>query len=295
MAIVFSFFKKKSQYPSLKDDPVGYYLAIWTDDIASCRRAIPKNYEQESYEYVARNSDSAIRRIIIQHALLLRCRKDTDAATSELTAANEFLDHIENATAKAEAKGLILPPNKEGVHETCFIHLSNLLFAFIVLLLSKDWPRAERFANLLDSSIMQDASTGNKDSVFGDSHFDLIVMMFAAVILDNPDEFKALQKRYHHGIIDKDYFYEKYFNYDQMMASIINKDEAGFNASLPAQEQNYLSRKSDKKLEGANDVFGAYNHNDFIYDVVATALCNLAIHKGFSVKFSSEVIPVDSH
>lgn len=289
--MAFSFFRKLEPKISLKTDPIGFFLLNESQDIESCREAIPENYVNGNYDYVAMNSNSAIKSIIIRHALLLRSKKDYPAAEKELEFASEFLDYIVDAIAKADAKGLVIPPNQEGVHESNFIFVSNLLYAFLVTLLSKEWQKAKHLAGLIKLPVILGADGGHEDSVDGDSYDDLITQMFAATILDDKNEFTELQKRYHHNIKDKDYFFEKYFNYDQMMESIIDRDESSFNEYLPNQEQNYLSRRHDKKTDAYDAIYGVYHNNERVYDMWATALCNIAIHRGIEVTHTSEIIP----
>lgn len=75
--------------------------------------------------------------------LQLRNNKNLDLVMQKLQAANEFLDNIEGAIAKAYAKGLVLPPGIEGKNYSNYIYVSNLLYAFLTVFLIKDWERAK--------------------------------------------------------------------------------------------------------------------------------------------------------
>ena len=102
-------------------DPVGFHLANSQRRIEGKRVAIPKNYAESDYEYVAWNSGDALHQILIKHALQLRGKRGVEVAMKELDAAPGFLDYLEDAIAKADAKGFILPLDKEGKHESNFI------------------------------------------------------------------------------------------------------------------------------------------------------------------------------
>jgi hypothetical protein len=194
---MFSLFKKQPKYPSYQDDPVGFLLWYADGDIRSTREAMPAHYANRNYEYVTRNSDCALREILTKHALQLRSNKNLNAAQEELKAAPEFLDHIEDAIAKADARGLILPPNKAGNHDSNFIYVSNLLYAFPTIFLMQDWARAGRLAKALKHPVLRENISYEKDKD-GGVHCH-IIKMFAALILDDQDEFKLQQQRFAKG------------------------------------------------------------------------------------------------
>jgi hypothetical protein len=285
---MFNFFKKTPQLPTLKNSPIEFYLANCERDIASCRRAIPKNYTEDNFKYITWNSNDALRRILTRHALQLRAKHASDLAMSELSSATEFLDHIENAIAKADAKGLILPADKEGKHESNYIEVYSLFYAFTATFLMQDWSRAGRLAESLKLPVLRENIEHEEDGDGGP--YCHITKMFSAVFLNDQAEFEYQKQRYQQAK-KQSYFFGKYFNYDEMMELIFADDSAEFNTYLPKLEQSYLDRKKDKKLETWDFIFGSSGSNDFIYDVWATGLCNLARHQGLSVSHSSEIIP----
>jgi hypothetical protein len=281
---MFSFFKKKPQYPSYQQDPVGFLLWRADEDLRITREVMPQNYAKQKYDLIVGNSDSAIREILTKHALQLRALNNPPEAIIELQMAHEFLDHIECAITKANDKGLILPPDLEGVHEMNFIHSQNLTFAFVATFLLKDWQRAESLAQAMLLPIIQEEGTEGES---GSLH-DVIPKMFAAVVRGDKPAFEHLEKRFQKG--KKNYlFWEKYFTYPELMALILARDSEGINHYLPKQEQSYLQRKTDKKLEGWH-LYGCQEDNDRMYDVYASALCNFARYCGLDVTHSSGIL-----
>lgn len=282
---MFSFFKKKPQYPSYEQDPVGFLLWRADEDLKITRDALPLNYAKQNYDSIARNSDSALREILTKHALQLRALGNPTQAMVELQVAHEFLDHTENAISKASDKGLILPPDLEGVHEMNFIHSQNLTFAFVATFLLKDWSRAERLAQAMLLPIIQEEGTEGES---GSVH-DVIPKMLATVMRDDIPTFTHLEKRFQKG--KKRYlFWEKYFTYSELIALILARDSEGVNHYLLKQEHSYLQRKADKKLEGWH-LYGFQEDNDRMYDVFASALCNVARYRSIDVTYSSAIIP----
>lgn len=285
---MFSWFKKKPSSEMLKHDPIEFHMANSRRRIDGKRVAIPRNYAENNYEYVARNSGGALHEILIKHALQLRGNRGVEFAMQELEAAPEFLDYIEDAIVKADANGLILPPDKEGKHESNFIYVSNLFYAYPMIFLIQDWTRADRLAKTLKLPVMRESIEHEEDSDGGP--YCHLTKMFAALTLNDQSEFKHQQKRYQQ-VKSESYFWGKYFNYDEMMGLILARDNAALDAYLPQQEQSYLNRKNDKKLKQWDMIFGCVEDNDFVYDIWATSLCNLARHIGMEVNYSSEVIP----
>lgn len=283
---MFSWFKKESPPAMLKKDPIGFHLGNWEEVIESCRVAIPKNYANKNYEYVARNSNDALNKILIKHALQLRGKRGMDLAMHELDAAPEFLDYIEDAIAKADAVGYIAEKDEKRGIKPNFILVSNFLFAFPAMFLTRDWARAERIAKAADLPVIQEEGREGESG----GEYDQLTKMMIALVLEDHAAFNHQQQRYTRLKV-RNHFFNHYFNYDQMMALILARDSVGLNQYLIAQEQNYLSRKNDKKLEQWDMIYGCMEDNDFIYDVWATSLCNLARHRGLDISYSSEVIP----
>jgi len=76
------------------DQRVERLLWVAANSIEITRKVLPTNYAKSDFEYVARNSSSAIRDHLERLALLHRGRNDKAAARAELDATREFLDHI---------------------------------------------------------------------------------------------------------------------------------------------------------------------------------------------------------
>lgn len=279
---MFSIFKKKPKYPSYQEDPVGFLLFDADTNINITREALPNNYNNQDYEYVAWNSDGAIRELLTKHAIEYRVLDNLEQALETLKAANEFLDHIELAVEKADAMGAVLESNEPG--KTNFIYASNFTYAFIAVCLLQDWGRAQRLANAMMLPVVY-GDVAHTSS--GSAH--AIPEMFAALILDDKTLFKKYQKKFQDG---KSYYYywDKHFYYDQLMVSVLERDEERVNQFLTEQETRYLQRKTDKKLDGST-VEGDHENNDRVYDVIASALCNVARYYGINVTHQSEVIP----
>lgn len=288
---MFSFFKKKPYEPDPKTQPVERLLWATAKSLTTTRQSITKNYAADNFKYVAWNSNDALRRILTRYALQLRSKQAPELAILELKSAIEFLDHIEDAIAKAETKGLVLPPDKEGKHESNYIEVYSLFYAFTSIFLMQEWSRAERLAKISKLPVLRESIEHEEDGDGGP--YCHLTKMFAAVVLNDQAEFKHQQKRYQQAK-SQSYFWGKYFNYDEMMELILAGDSTALNAYLPKIEQSYLDRRKDKKLDTWDFIFGPLEHNDRVFDVWATGLCNLARHRGMDINYSSEIIPTQS-
>src|SRR5262249_17475571 len=144
---------------------------------------LPTNYAKSDFEYVARNSNSAIRDHLERLALLHRGRNDKAAARAEFDATREFLDHIEDAIAKCNAIGLT---------DTNFIHVTNLTPAFPACSPANAWQRARRLAQAARLPVMQEEGTEGES---GGPH-DQIAKMLVATILCDRAAFRHQQSRF---------------------------------------------------------------------------------------------------
>jgi hypothetical protein len=272
------FFKKKLTIPSFQENPVDFLLWQADKDIESCRTAIPDNYEKNNFEYVVWNSSSALENLLAKHALQLRNKRDVELAQAALSGAKIFLDYIEDAIAKC---------NTLGLTERNFIHVGNLTNAFLATFLANDWSRAERLANAAHLPVVQEEGTEGES---GGVH-DEIPKMLAALILDNQNDFRNIQARYTKDKIS-DRFFDVYFNYDRLMKFILERDSQGFNHALAQQEILFMQRATDKKVDHGQTLDGFLDNNSRVFDVWATALANVAKHRGMQITYFSDVIPI---
>src|SRR5262245_31241983 len=96
------FRKKRSPSPG---DPTDPWLELAEQIIASCHDALPINYSEDNFEYVAGNSDCALSSHLERLALLHRSKRDIVRAKAELTKAQPFIDHVVTAIYRCSDKG----------------------------------------------------------------------------------------------------------------------------------------------------------------------------------------------
>jgi hypothetical protein len=241
--------------------------------------AIPKNYVQRNFEYVARNSRHAIGLRLDRLALLYRARKDKAAAKAELAATTVFLDHLEDAIAKCNAGGFT---------DRNFIYVLNLTSPFLACLLANDRQRVERLAAATRLPVVQEEGLEGES---GGGH-DEIAKMLAAVVLDDAGAFNHLRARFH-ADRKRDRFWETYFNYDVLMDLVLRRDAPAFNRALAEQEASFKARATDKNAVSKAVLDACGEINALVFDVWAVALGNLARHKQLEVTYSSEIIPLN--
>lgn len=273
------FFKKKSQTPIYKDDPIGFKLSYADSGIEIIKSTLPVNYAEKNFEYVVRNSSDAIESLIGKHALYVRSKKDWDLGRKALKDITPFLDHIENAIRQANAIGFT---------DTNFIHVKNLTFPFLALFLTEDWERAVRLAEACYLPVMKEEGLEGENN----NPHDEIIKMIIALTLDDQKAFAHAQARYAKDkIIDR--YFSVYFNYDELMSLIFKRDNAEFNKILARQEALFLQRSTDKKVDHNQVLDGFLENNPRVFDVWSVALAKLARHRGVLVDYSSEVIPLN--
>jgi hypothetical protein len=268
------FFKKKLTAPK---DPIERSLWAAEDSIRMLDTLPQEHLSNEKYEYVVRNCGSAIGYIITRIALLQRAKHDTIQARSELTRIIPFLDHIDDAIEKAQVKGL---------SDSNFVYVSNLDYPFVGTLLAGDWVRAERLARSSFLKVVIDSAD------HGACPDDEIPRMLAAAILDDAKKFSHHRKRYDEGC-GLDRFFTVYFRYDRLLVPVFERDADAFNRALVEEEQLFLARAKDKRVNHPQTIDAMLENNDRVFDVWAVAIANLAHHRGMRVTHSSEVIPTD--
>ena len=272
------FFKKKPKTPTYQDDPINFLLWRRDSDIEMSKDALPLNYGKKDYEYVVRNSGSAIESLVIKCALYSRAVKDDTLAVDALRNIKPFVAHIEDAIAQA---------NEIGFTETNFVHVKNLVFPLLALLLSDDTECAERLAKASQLPVMQEEGLEGENT----NPHDEIAKMLVAVVLDDQKAFLHAQSRYAKDKLG-DRFFEIYFNYDRLIDLILKRDNAAFEKALIEQEDLFLQRAKDKKVDHGQTLDGFLENNVRVFDVWATALTYLARQRGMPVVYSSEVIPL---
>jgi hypothetical protein len=260
-----------------QDERVERLLWVAAQNIDICKKVLPDNYAKNDFEYVARNSAALIEGHLERLALLHRARSDKVAARAELRATRELLDHIEDAIAKSNAIGLT---------DTNFIHVTWLTPAFLACFLANDWERAQRLAHAARLPVMQEEG---HEPESGGVH-DEIAKMLVATILSDRDAFRHLQSRFARDR-GRAYFFAAHFKYDRLMDLILARSEA-FDAALLAQEQSFLARATDQRAEHMGTLDACLDRNEFVFDVWAVALANLARHHGLTVRHSSDIIPI---
>jgi hypothetical protein len=261
-----------------QDQRVERLLWVAANSIEITKTVLPTNYAKSDFEYVTRNSNSAIRDHLERLALYHRARNDKAAARAELRATREFLDHIEDAIAKCNAIGLT---------EENFIHVTNLTYAFLACFLVNDWQRAQRLAQAARLPVMQEEGTEGES---GGPH-DEIAKMLVATVLSDRAAFRHQQSRFARDR-SRAYFFEAHFKYDRLMDLILARDSDAFDAALIAQEQSFLARATDQRVEQTWTLDACVDRNALLFDVWAVALANLARHQGLTVRYSSEIIPI---
>ena len=260
------------------DERVERLLWAAANSIEIIKKVLPGNYAKGMFDYVARNSDSAIRSHLERLALLHRARNDKAAARAELRATHEFLDHIEDAIAKCNAIGL----TDENV-----IHVMNLTHGFLACFLANDWQRAQRLAQAARLPVMQEEGTEGESG----GPYDEIAKMLVATVLSDRDAFRHLQSRFARDR-DRAYFIKAHFKYDRLMDLILARDSGAFDAALVVQQQSFLARATDQRAEQTWTLDACVDRNALLFDVWAVALANLARHQGLTVRHSSEIIPI---
>jgi hypothetical protein len=260
------------------EERVERLLWMASSAIEICKKAIPGNDAQNNFEYVAWNSDSAIRNHLERMALFHRAKNDKAAARAELGATPAFLDHIEDAIAKCNAIGLT---------EKNFIHVMNLTHALLACFLANDWQRALRLAQAARLPVMQEEG---REGESGGVHDEIAKMLVATVLSDN-DSFRHVRSRFAR---DRSFnrFFGVYFNYDHLMELIFEQDSDAFGSALIAHEKSFLKRATDKDTTHGQTLDACLDRNALVFDVRAVALANLARHQGLTVRHTSEIIPV---
>jgi len=261
-----------------RDERVERLLWVAAQNIEICKKVLPDNDAKSNFEYVVRNSESAIEGHLERLALHHRARNDKAAARAELGATREFLDHIENAIAKCNAIGLT---------ETNFVHVSFLTHAFLACLLANDWERALRLAQAARLPVIQEEGHEGES---GGVH-DEIPKMLVATILSDRDGFRHLQSRFARDR-SFDRFFAVYFNYDHLMELIFERDSNAFDAALIALEKSFLARATDEQTTHGQPLDACLDRNALVFDVRAVALANLAQHHGLTLRHSSDIIPI---
>jgi hypothetical protein len=270
---------KSSRWENLTlGERVERLLWVAANGIEIIKKVLPDNYAKSNFEYVTRNSDSAIEHHLERLALLHRARNDKTAARAELSATCEFLDHIEDAIAKCNAIGLT---------EGNFIHVMNLTHALLACFLANDWQRAQRLAHAARLPVIQEQGHEGESGGFDDE----IVKMLVATVLSDRDTFRHLQSRFARDR-NRAYFFKAHFHYDRLMALILARDSKAFDAGLIAQAKSFLARANDRRLEHGHTLDACLEINALVFDVWAVALANLARHHGLTVRHSSDIIPI---
>lgn len=248
-------------------------FTLWRKDlqVESIQQSLTMNYKEKNFEYVVRNSGSAIESLIIKHVLYLRCKKNAELASEALSGIAPFLEHIENAIAQA---------NMIGFTETNFVHVKNLVYPLLALLLSDSLASAERIAKASQLPVMQEEGLEGENN----NPHDEIAKMLIAVILDDREKFLHAQARYAKDKLGSRYF-EVYFNYDRLMDLIIKRDDVTFAKALIDQEQLFLQRANDKKVDHSQILDGFLDNNLRVFDVWAASLGHLARLRGMKVSY----------
>lgn len=272
------FFKKKSKNPTYQDNPINFLLWRRDCEIEGVKDALPLNFAEKNFEYVAWNSGNAIESLLIKCALYSRTVKNNTLAIDALRSIKPFITYIEDAIARA---------NEIGFTETNFVHVKNLVFPLLALLLSDDIDCAERLAKVSRLPVMQEEGLKGENT----NPHDEIAKMLVAVVLDDKKAFLHAQSRYVKDKLD-DRFFEIYFNYDRLIDLIFKRDSAAFGKALGEQEDLFLQRATDIKVDHDQILDGFLENNARVFDVWATALVYLARQRGMQVIYSSEVIPL---
>lgn len=269
------FSRKRSAAPA---DVIGDWLHLAERSIAGCKDAIPGNYAQKDFEYVAWNSHTGLGLHLERLALLHRAKQDKAGAKQELPRATVFLDYIEDAVAKCNASGFT---------ERNFVNVGNFTNAFLVCFLANDWQRAHRLATAARLPVVQEEGLEGES---GGIH-DEIAKMLIAVALDD-----AAALDHHRTRFQKDRkgdrFWETYFGYDVLMDFIVKRDGRAFDGALIEQEASFKARATDRKAGRTGVLEACLENNALVFDVWAVALGNLARDRGLDVTYSSELIPM---
>lgn len=258
-------------------DSVDALLLRAEQNIQRRRTSLPTNFANERFEYAVWNCDRALLSHLEKLALLHRARNDKVGAQAELTAAVAFLAHTEDAITKGHAVGDNL---------RAFINAGNLAHAVLITLLANDWPRSQRLAHAVQLPCLQQQGRDNPSSNLREE----VASMLAAVVIDDRRWFDVLRGGYHTNR-EFSYFDRTYFNYDELMLQILERDDAGLNTALVNQEESFLARATDAGVDLSSCLQAGPKYNALVFDVWAVALASLARKKGISVTHSSEIIP----
>lgn len=269
--------RKATSY--LPEDPVERRLFISADRVKISRSAIPVVKAQNNYEFVARNCSSAVKDLLVQIALTHRAKRDAIAVRAAIAQIVEFVDCADDAIYKS---------NESPVTDTNFIYVANLAWLFRGAMLAGEWGRAAHLAASSRLSVVIDG-TGGVEPAYS--------RMLAAVLNEDEESFAASRERYLSDIGNSDfapvYEAQTYFRHDKLLASILKCDAPAFEKLLVEFEQLFLARASDPKFECEGFLDGGTpEENRQIFDVESTALACLAVHRGMSIQFNSEIIPL---
>jgi hypothetical protein len=171
--------------------------------------------------------------------------------------------------------------------------------------LSGDWVLAERLGVM---ALHKDLYTSSGEGRHGSTP-DLYARIYAALATDNKalfeecrgwyDDEREMKKNWLDGerLAKKntDDSYAKYFYiYPELMQSIFEQDSLNFMKLLAVADKLFAQRAKDKSLSDFPSADGPPGFNPLMIDYKATALAQLAIHRGMVVHFESAALPVNT-
>jgi hypothetical protein len=171
--------------------------------------------------------------------------------------------------------------------------------------LSGDWVLAERLGIM---ALHKDLYTSSGEGRHGSTP-DLYARIYAALATDNKalfeecrglhDDEREMKKNWLDGeqLVNKntDDSYAKYFYiYPALMQSIFEQDSLNFMKLLAVADKLFAQRAKDKSLSDFPSTDGPPGFNPLMIDYKATALAQLALHRGMAIDFETSALPINT-
>jgi hypothetical protein len=118
---------------------------------------------------------------------------------------------------------------------------------------------------------------------------DVIVRMLVATLDGDVAAFERARRRF--AVARKvDRYFDKYFVYDETMALVLARSEAGLDEHLAQLDARFAARATDRHLRQLPLLAASGADNPLVFDVWAVALANAARRQGLQPSFHSDVV-----